>query len=354
MMKPSESLRAAGRPIAYYPKLAKPLGGVNAAILFGHFFYWNDKTQYESGIYRTAEEIEIETGLSVQEQRTARAKLRERGVLIETEKRIEHRIYYKLNLDAFDDLMLQHLGGGEPTAPKCNINSPELQNQHSGGGESTAPKCNINSPELQNQHSGSEESTAVIRTEDLTEDLAVYTPLPPNAGNGKGGLNADAFVSADAETCGRETGEPTSPKAESDSNGNGGLSGKPKNANVPRRRKTHGVPLQEIADLYNEVLGGRLPSVQVLNDTRKRAIANRWCEMLGTAAPNGKVRFGDKETGLAWFAGFFRKVAMNPFWMGENQTGFAVGFDWIFKAGNFVKILEWHPPKTNQAARGRA
>ncbi|EMR8633767.1 hypothetical protein FXJ53_002044, partial [Neisseria gonorrhoeae] len=108
MMKPSESLRAAGRPIAYYPKLAKPLGGVNAAILFGHFFYWNDKTQYESGIYRTAEEIEIETGLSVQEQRTARAKLRERGVLIETEKRIEHRIYYKLNLDAFDDLMLQH------------------------------------------------------------------------------------------------------------------------------------------------------------------------------------------------------------------------------------------------------
>ncbi|MEF1480242.1 hypothetical protein QWV15_11065, partial [Neisseria gonorrhoeae] len=266
----------------------------------------------------------------------------------------EHRIYYKLNLDAFDDLMLQHSGGGESTAPKCNINSPELQNQHSGGGEPTAPKCNINSPELQNQHSGSEESTAVIRTEDLTEDLAVYTPLPPNAGNGKGGLNADAFVSADAETCGRETGEPTSPKAESDSNGNGGLSGKPKNANVPRRRKTHGVPLQEIADLYNEVLGGRLPSVQVLNDTRKRAIANRWCEMLGTAAPNGKVRFGDKETGLAWFAGFFRKVAMNPFWMGENQTGFAVGFDWIFKAGNFVKILEWHPPKTNQAARGRA
>jgi hypothetical protein len=49
--------------------------------------------------------------------------------LTETEKRIEHRIYYKLNLDAFDDLMLQH--------------------------------------------SGSEESTAVIRTEDLT----VYTPL---------------------------------------------------------------------------------------------------------------------------------------------------------------------------------
>ena len=173
------------------------------------------------------------------------------------------------------------------------------------------------------------------------------TPLPPNAGNGKDALNADAFVSANAKTCKQETDEPTSLKTKNDSNGNGSLSGKPKDGNVPRRRKSADVPHQEIADLYNEVLGGRLPSVQVLNDTRRRAITNRWCEMLGTVAPNGKVRFEDKETGLAWFAGFFRKVAMNQFWMGENQTGFAVNFDWIFKAGNFVKILEWHPPKTN-------
>ena len=173
------------------------------------------------------------------------------------------------------------------------------------------------------------------------------TPLPPSTGNGKDDLNADAFVSANAKTCEQETDESTSLETKNDSNGNGSLSGKPKNGNVPRRRKSADVPHQEIADLYNEVLGGRLPSVQVLNDTRKRAITNRWCEMLGTVAPNGKVRFEDKETGLTWFAGFFRKVAMNQFWMGENQTGFAVNFDWIFKAGNFVKILEWHPPKTN-------
>lgn len=164
-MRPSESLKIAGRPIAYYPKLAKPLGGVNASILFSHFFYWHDKTQHELGIYRTAEEIELETGLSVQEQRTARAKLKARGILIETEKRIEHRIYYKLDLNAFDELMLQH----------------------SRTEESTAPKCNINSPELQNQHSGSEESTAVIRTEDLTVDLTED-------------LTVNTYLSAEAET----------------------------------------------------------------------------------------------------------------------------------------------------------
>ena len=167
-MRPSESLRIAGKPVAYFPQLVKPLGSVNASILFGHFFYWNDKGCSELGIYRTAEEIEQETGLSVQEQRTARAKLRKCGVLIETEKRIEHRIYYKLDLAVFDALILQH----------------------SGGAESTAPKCKINIRGVSNQHSGSAESTAVIGTEDLAVDLAVDISL-----------NRDISAPANADAC---------------------------------------------------------------------------------------------------------------------------------------------------------
>ena len=312
-MRPSESLKVAGRPIAYYPKLAKPLGGVNAAILFGHFFYWHDKTENPLGVYRTAEEIEDETGLSVQEQRTARSKLRERGVLIETEKRIEHRIYYKLDLDAFDDLMLQH----------------------SGSEESTAPKCNINSPEIQNQHSGSEESTAVIRTEDLTEDLTVNTPLPPNAADGGNGLNAGAFVPADAGTC--KQGEDGVLQEETTVT---------PTLKTNRRSRYNQVPCQDIADCYNEILGGCLPRVQLLSEARKRAIAARWFEVMGTKAPNGKVRFENAEDGVKWFASVFRKITKNAFWMGDNQSGFAVNFDWIFKPTNFLKVLEWHPPRS--------
>ena len=292
---------------------------MNASILFSHFFYWHDKTRHELGIYRTAEEIEIETGLSVQEQRTARNKLKERGVLTETEKRIEHRIYYKLNLDAFDDLMLQH----------------------SGSEESTAPKCNINSPEMQNQHSGSEESTAVIRTEDLTEDLTVNTPLPPNATGGENGLNAGAFVPADAGTCKQgEDGvlqdETTVTPALKTNRAEGNT----------RRSRYNQVPCQEIADCYNEILGGCLPRVQLLSEARKRAIAARWFEVMGTKAPNGKVRFENAEDGVKWFASVFRKITKNAFWMGDNQSGFAVNFDWIFKPTNFLKVLEWHPPRS--------
>lgn len=134
-MSLSESLKTAGQAVAYFPRLAKPLGSVNASILFGHFFYWGDKGSSELGIYRTAEEIEAETGLTRDEQRTARAKLRERGVLIETEKRIEHRIYYKLDLSAFDELMKNFQACANPQSAKLTIPNPEVGNSQSGSGD---------------------------------------------------------------------------------------------------------------------------------------------------------------------------------------------------------------------------
>ena len=134
-MSLSESLKTAGKAVAYFPRLAKPLGSVNASILFGHFFYWSDKGSSELGIYRTAEEIEAETGLTRDEQRTARAKLRERGVLIETEKRIEHRIYYKLDLSAFDELMKNFQACANPQSAKSTIPNPEVGNSQSGSGD---------------------------------------------------------------------------------------------------------------------------------------------------------------------------------------------------------------------------
>lgn len=42
-MKAIEILNLLGKPNAYYPKLAKSLGGVNVAVLFSQLFYWQDK-----------------------------------------------------------------------------------------------------------------------------------------------------------------------------------------------------------------------------------------------------------------------------------------------------------------------
>ena len=183
------------------------------------------------------------------------------------------------------------------------------------------------------------------------------TPLPPNDENGKDDLNADAFVSADAktheqddqdvlQTVGQEAeAEQSTLKTNSESKTDSNRKGNRQDGNIPRRRRADSVPCQAIADCYNEILGDRLPNVQLLNETRKRAITARWMEIKGTKAPNGKIRFESTEDGLNWFASVFRKVAMNPFWMGDNSSGFAVSFDWIFKPANFLKIIEWRPPK---------
>ncbi|WP_321782358.1 hypothetical protein [Burkholderia pyrrocinia] len=101
-MKVSDVLRRLGRPIAYYPRLAALLGGANPAILFCQLFYWQERATSELGVHKTSDELTLETGLSYEEQRTARRALKQLGVLIETNKRLEHRIYFKIDEDAFE------------------------------------------------------------------------------------------------------------------------------------------------------------------------------------------------------------------------------------------------------------
>ncbi|ACA32561.1 hypothetical protein [Histophilus somni] len=125
-MRFSQHLRQLGQPIAYYPKMAKPLGGVTAAILFCQLFYWQDKTDNPLGVYKTQAELEQETGLSRREQETARKKLVELGLLIETHKRLEHRIYFKLDLAKFDDLMATIFEVENPTLPDGDNVQPRM------------------------------------------------------------------------------------------------------------------------------------------------------------------------------------------------------------------------------------
>lgn len=165
-------LRAAGRPIAYYPQLAKPLGGVNAVILFSHFLYWNERSDCSLGVYKSAVEIEDETGLSVQEQRTARKRLRDLGILIETEKRIEHRIYFRLDEAAFDALMDATFANGG-----CNI--PEMQNQHSGSDDSTFADEGFNTRGVAIQHSFKEQKTTSENYQKTTAEMGVCADAPP-------------------------------------------------------------------------------------------------------------------------------------------------------------------------------
>jgi hypothetical protein len=104
-MKLSESLQGLGRPVAYYPSIAKCLGSVKQALFVCQFAYWKDKEASGNGwIYKECKEIEEETGLSYEEQLTARKHLKKKGVLEEDPKRLDHLIYYRINMDVLNDL----------------------------------------------------------------------------------------------------------------------------------------------------------------------------------------------------------------------------------------------------------
>lgn len=163
-MNPSTMLKNTGRAIAYRPNLARLFGGVIAEIFFEQIFYWQDKADPVLGVYKTQEELEIETGLSRKEQETARKLLREKGVLIETHKRLEHRMYYKIDCEKLDELL----------ATLANDT-----NEHS------------RMPESDIREGG---KVAFVNTRDYNTRLHTNTPLPPE------GESADADMEDESES----------------------------------------------------------------------------------------------------------------------------------------------------------
>lgn len=173
-MKFSQHLRQLGQPIAYYPQLAKPFGGVTAAVLFCQLFYWQDKTDNPLGVYKTQEDIENETGLSRREQETARKKLREIGVLIETHKRLEHRIYFKIDLDKLDELFdtLANAQNEPPPMAENDIRGVRIPPFDPTENTTENTNNNISLTRNINTHAKKSEALALLEQFGISEKLA--------------------------------------------------------------------------------------------------------------------------------------------------------------------------------------
>ncbi|MGU2439546.1 hypothetical protein ACTXHA_04010 [Burkholderia cenocepacia] len=139
-MRVSDVLRRLGRPIAYYPRLAALLGGANPAILFCQLFYWQERATSELGVHKTSDELTLETGLSYEEQRTARRALKQLGVLIETNKRLEHRIYFKIDEDAFERVIESPVAKGPAGDHFADSGNPNSRNGESPFRETDNPQ----------------------------------------------------------------------------------------------------------------------------------------------------------------------------------------------------------------------
>lgn len=120
------TLMGVGKPVAYFPRLGVYLDSVTAGVFLCQMIFWHDKATSELGVYKTSDEIQEETGLTYREQATARKKLTSLGLIIETNKRLEHKIYFKFVPDVFDEWLSGCLG----------IEIPERLKRISGNDES--------------------------------------------------------------------------------------------------------------------------------------------------------------------------------------------------------------------------
>jgi uncharacterized protein YdaU (DUF1376 family) len=90
-------------------------------------------------------------------------------------------------------------------------------------------------------------------------------------------------------------------------------------------------PIQEIVEMYNNILP-ELPQTIVVNDSRKRAIAARWREVV-TA---DKL---DRQGGLDFFKWYFEMVKTSKFLTGKSKD-WKADMDFLFNPSKFPRIIE--------------
>jgi hypothetical protein len=96
-----------GHPIAYFPSLVPMAGSVKAAVLLCQLLYWTPRAKDATGwIYKSQLDLMAETGLSLKEQRQARTELKARQLLEERYERLDHQLWFRVNVEAYNAAIL--------------------------------------------------------------------------------------------------------------------------------------------------------------------------------------------------------------------------------------------------------
>ncbi len=125
------------RAIAYYPRLVRVAGSVNAAILLGQLTYWTPRARDPEGwIYKTQAELEDETGLGRWEQETARKLLKASGILHEKRAGVPARLFFKIDHDAlsrtWEEIYPEAIEDQDEVSPHPRMRDSHIQGLTSG------------------------------------------------------------------------------------------------------------------------------------------------------------------------------------------------------------------------------
>lgn len=102
--KLSSAIKQMGRPMTYYPSLARIIG-LKESIFLCQLIYWTPRTHGDEGwLYKSVEEMEEETGLSYKEQMRIRKSLIGKKLMEENYARDEHRLFFRISVEQIDKL----------------------------------------------------------------------------------------------------------------------------------------------------------------------------------------------------------------------------------------------------------
>ena len=167
-----KTIQALGTPIVLHSGITKMLGSITASCLLSHIMYWADKTDNPLGFYRTLDELYAETSLTEGELRAARKKLVSLGIITETYKRLEHRLYFKFNADKFDELFSVHLATCENhISPSVNLTGGEIE-------KAISPNDNFTDGSMLNSQVGSGENNKSLYTKTTTKNTTESKSTP--------------------------------------------------------------------------------------------------------------------------------------------------------------------------------
>ena len=124
-------LGEAGEFIKFSPCQAERFGGIKISIFITQLHFWSDKGRDSDGwVYKTSEEIQTETYLTRKEQYNIRKKLKDMGVLQETNKKPDGfnapTMHFKIDFDMFDKISSGgHLECAKGQIPMCQRSNSE-------------------------------------------------------------------------------------------------------------------------------------------------------------------------------------------------------------------------------------
>lgn len=136
-MRPSDFLK---HPIAFHRVFVEITGTVTAALFLSQALYWTRRTD-DGWFYKSQEEWDEETGMGRREQETARKALKTVRLIDERLDRLQHRMWYKVNLDRLDEM----LSGGSPEwrNPPSLCTPPNGGKSHSSNRSETTPETTV-------------------------------------------------------------------------------------------------------------------------------------------------------------------------------------------------------------------